>query len=150
MDAKYSHGINAFAAKVQAENPAPVFHSLRKGGLEPPRPKSLDPKSSASTNSATLASEASTAISNNALALFIIADAKSERIRLLYHDCQENTGSPAWSPSADSRKSLAVCHFECQEESHMYIKGCCCQPGIGFDCVVGQSPICPVRAKLSA
>jgi len=30
---------------------------------------------------------------NNALALFNIADAKNEKIRLLYHNCQGNSGS---------------------------------------------------------
>jgi hypothetical protein len=86
------------APKCKQKPSATNIHSLRKGGLEPPRPKSLDPKSSASTNSATLAFEASTAISNNALTLLAITDAKSERIRLPCYDCQGNSGSPAGPP----------------------------------------------------
>jgi hypothetical protein len=131
-------GINAFAAKAQAENPARPSFILCERGDSNPHDRSHWILSPARLPIPPLSHQASTVINNNALALSIIADAKSERIRLLCHNCQENTGSPAWSPSGDSRKSLAVCHFGRKEESHMYINGSCSQPGIRFDCAVDQ------------
>ncbi len=80
MDAKYTHGINVFAAKVQAENPArPSFILCERGDSNPHDRSHWILSPARLPNSATLASKASTAISNNALALFTIVDAKNEK-----------------------------------------------------------------------
>lgn len=80
MDAKYTHGINVFAAEVQAENPArPSFILCERGDSNPHDRSHWILSPARLPNSATLASKASTAISNNALALFTIVDAKNEK-----------------------------------------------------------------------